>query len=314
MKRLLGVLALVSLGLLGCGSQSSSAGAASAGGGTKPRVYVPNPALASIARELAGDAVELVTPWMGAADPAFWKPTPEQIREIQGCDAIFLNGAGYEPWSDQAALPRAKTVETTAAVKDRLIAEQGVTHSHGPMGEHAHAGTASTTWLSPELARAQSEAMAQRLGQLLPTRAADLAARKTTVLAAFTSISAMLAELKAHEPRWLASHPVYQYLAQASGIELAAVHWEPGEMPDEKEWTKFRLTRAAFPRPIAWMLWEDEPGPEVRARLEKEGVEIAVMPLFPSIEGEFTVSYRRVLALLNERLQRREGSEGRLRQ
>jgi hypothetical protein len=52
-------------------------------------------------------------------------------------------------------------------------------------------------------------------------------------------------------------------------------------MPDDKEWTKFRLTRAAHPRPSAWMLWEGEPGPEIRAKLDAEGVKVFVFPLFP---------------------------------
>ena len=83
------------------------------------------------------------------------------------------------------------------------------------------------------------------------------------------------------QPKLLASHPVYQYFGQAGGIAIDSMHWEPGEMPSDKEWTKFRLTRAAHPRPTAWTLWEGEPGPEIRAKLEAEGVNVFILPLFP---------------------------------
>lgn len=258
-------------------------------------------------RDLAGSDVELVTPWLGTADPAYWKPSADAIREIQSCDLILLNGAGYEPWAAQAALPRARTIDTTLAVKKQLIEVAGETHSHGPGGEHTHSTTASTTWLSPTLARAQVEAIAKGLQPFFtePDAFGQFAARKTTLLATLTRIEKALAELKMLEPKWLASHPVYQYLGQASAIEIQSMHWEPGEMPDEKEWTKFRLTRAAFPRPTAWMLWEDEPGPEIRAQLDKEGVRVAVVPLFPSAEGEFAISYALLLEKLVEELRRR---------
>jgi zinc transport system substrate-binding protein len=284
------VAALVSQ-MVGCGGQSQPP--ATRAPGAKPRVFAAHPALSSMVRELAGGEVELVEPWTGEPDPAYWRPRAEQIRDIQSCDLIILNGAGYEPWAAQAALPRARTIDTTSAAKDKLIEVEGETHSHGPEGEHTHSTTASTTWLSPTIARAQAGAIADALRPFFatPEAAAALAARKTALDATFTRTEKALAELRSLEPKWLASHPVYQYLGQASGIEIESKHWEPGEMPSDREWTKFRLTRAAFPKPIAWMLWEDEPGPEIRAQLAKDGVEVLVVPLFPTSGGEFAISY-----------------------
>ena len=69
---------------------------------------------------------------------------------------------------------------------------------------------------------------------------------------------------------------MYQYLAQAGGLTIDCVHWEPGEMPLEIEWTKFRQMRANAPAPKAWMLWEGEPGQAIRDRLAAESVEVVV--------------------------------------
>jgi zinc transport system substrate-binding protein len=294
-----------SLAVLGGGCAPPAPEPAPRAAGAKPRVYAPNPALASMIRELAGDEIELVAPWQGGGDPAFWRPSADAVREIQSCDLIVLNGAAYEQWAAQAALPRARTIDTTAGVRSKLIEVEGEVHSHGPEGEHSHSSIASTTWLSPELAKSQASAIASRLARLLPERAAVIDERRRTLDASLAEIAAELARLKSLEPKWLASHPVYQYLGQASGIEIESVHWEPGEMPSDKEWTKFRLTRAAFPRPAAWMLWEGEPGPEIRAQLEKDGVRVAIVPLFPDSDGGFARSYAKLLGRLNAELERR---------
>ena len=42
----------------------------------KPRVFASHPFLVEVVERLAGDSVEIVTPWKGASDPAFWKPSP----------------------------------------------------------------------------------------------------------------------------------------------------------------------------------------------------------------------------------------------
>jgi len=60
---------------------------------------------------------------------------------------LILNGAGYEKWTKKVSLPMLRTVDTSRSFKDKLIhIETEVTHSHGPVGERSHSGTAFTTW------------------------------------------------------------------------------------------------------------------------------------------------------------------------
>jgi len=66
----------------------------------------------------------------------------------------------------------------------------------------------------------------------------------------------------------IASHPVYQYLIRAGGLNWRAVHWEPDETPSVEQWEAFvKLTKE---QPARWMIWESEPLPAVRERLKKE--------------------------------------------
>lgn len=264
----------------GCGRTEAPA----VGGGPRegpPRVFVPHPPLRDLVRALVGESVVVVDPWKSAGgDPAFWHPSAEEIALVQSCELIVLNGAGFEKWAEQAALPRARVVDLGAVARDRLIVEQGETHSHGPEGAHSHAGTAFTTWLSPPILRAELVLLAERLGQLLPAERARIAAGQAECDARIAAIGSALAQVGAAQPKWLGSHPVYQYLAQAGGMVIDCVHWEPGEMPAETEWAKFGALRAGAPRPTAFMLWEGEPGQAMRDRLKAEGVEpIVFSPL-----------------------------------
>jgi zinc transport system substrate-binding protein len=288
--------------VLGCVPPRQQGGAPAVGEKGTIRIHAPNAPLAALVRRLAPgqDVVDASRGVEGESrgvegDPAYWKPTAAQIADIQAADLIVLNGAGYEPWAEQAALPRARTVDLSLAVQSRLIAEEGETHSHGPDGEHSHTGTAFTTWLSPEILRAQARALALALIERQPSRREQVEGALQQLDAELAAIGDALKAAAAKQPVWLGSHPVYQYLAQAGATRIDSVHWEPGEMPADTEWTKFRLTRAAAPKPVAVMLWEGEPGEAIRARLDAEGVKVVVLaPLGdPAFAGGDFIAYLR---------------------
>jgi zinc transport system substrate-binding protein len=266
----------------GCGDGKKPAPSPGAGGAPaadRLRIYAPNPPFASLIEEMVGESAEVVAPWRAAGgDPAYWRPSAEDIGAIQSCGLVFLNGAGYEPWAEQAALPRGSVFDLSSFVRGRLIVETGETHSHGPDGEHSHSGYASTTWLSPAILRVQLREIAAQLSARLPEIEHRIDFKRGAADLLLGTIEGHLVELGRAQPIWLGSHPVYQYLAQAGGFDVESMHWEPGEMPSETEWTKFRLVRLSAPTPKAWMLWEGEPGADIRAKLAEEGVEVVVLP------------------------------------
>ena len=72
----------------------------------------------------------------------------------------------------------------------------------------------------------------------------------------------------------LFSHPVYQYLEKRYNLNGFSVHWEPGEMPADREWNGLRSVLDEHPATL--MIWEGEPLPESRERLAELGVESVV--------------------------------------
>ena len=223
-------------------------------------VYVANYPLGYFAERIGGAQVRVGFPVPAGIDPAFWKPTPEEVAAYQSADIILLNGASYSSWVSHSSLPLFRTVDTSAPFRNQYIPvkEQG-SHTHGPDGEHEHAKVASTTWLDPTRAIAQAAAIrdaliSQRPGEAdifnqgFEALAADLKDLDDNLAAAFGSVGA--------QPL-IFSHPVYQYLARRYEIDGKSLHWEPDQRPSTEQWQELDELLGAYP--ARWMIWEADP-------------------------------------------------------
>jgi zinc transport system substrate-binding protein len=70
------------------------------------------------------------------------------------------------------------------------------------------------------------------------------------------------------------SHPVYQYLGQAYGINIISEHWEPGVMPSDEQWKEFKHNLDHNPANL--MLWEGQPSEEMLLKLRELKLESIV--------------------------------------
>ena len=268
---------LLALCLLIFGCQKESPSASDGGEQQKPlQVAVVNYPLAYFAQRIGGDEVAIRFPAPADLDPAFWRPTADEIALYQSADLILLNGAGYASWVQGASLPENKLVRTCAAFDERLIATVSEVHSHGPEGEHSHEGTAFTTWLDTEQALLQAQAVRDALVRGRPSS-------KDLFEANYTSLEQDLRQTderlkRALEPLGdaplLYSHPVYQYFGRRYQLNGESVHWEPGEMPSEKLWQE--LDQILRHHPAKVMIWEAEPLEETVKQLRARGVESVV--------------------------------------
>ena len=240
-------------------------------------VFVVNYPLQYFAERIGGDRVEVAFPAPADVDPAYWSPIPDTVSAYQQADLILLNGAGYAGWVERATLPASKLVDTSAAFRDRLIPlEERVAHTHGPEGEHSHRGTAFTTWLDPTLAAAQASAIREALAARWPQHADRFEERLAALTEELTGLDAAFREAVASRPELLVlfSHPVYPYLIHRYGLEARSVHFEPDQMPEEGAWQE--LVGMLEERSASWMIWEGEPLPEIRGRLESLGIRSVV--------------------------------------
>ncbi len=236
-------------------------------------IYTVNYPLAYFAERIGNDLVEVHFPAPADEDPAFWSPDAETIAAYQGADVILLNGAGYAKWVDRAALPSSRVVNTSASFVDRLLPIEGtVTHSHGPEGEHEHGELAFTTWLDPELAIQQAQAIEAAISVLRPEDEPQIRQRMENLKSEMIDIDSRLAAAAKNlgdEPL-LFSHPVYQYLINRYGLNGFEVHWEPDEAPDGHAWE--HLEEKLQTHPAKWMVWEGEPLQSTVDALAERGI------------------------------------------
>jgi len=242
-----------------------------------PTVYVVNYPLKYFTQRIAGDHVQVVFPAPPDEDPAFWKPDVETISAFQVADLIVINGATYAKWLEKTSLPKAKVVNTSAGFQDQYIEiKDSVTHSHGPAGEHAHTGTAFTTWLNFRFAAQQAKAIEAALSRLLPAQQATFAKQYASLekdlMALDTRLEALVASQRTQP--LVASHPVYQYFATRYGLNVQSVLWEPEVMPEDDQWKTLQALLAKHP--AKWMLWEGESLAASVKKLQTLGVQSLV--------------------------------------
>ena len=254
-------------------------------------VYTVNYPLYYFAQRIGGEHIDVVFPAPADVDPAFWTPDQATVRKYQQADLIILNGADYEKWTKKVSLPMLCTVDTSRSLKDKLIhIETGVTHSHGPGGDHSHGGTAFTTWLDFSQAEQQAEAIMKSFSRKAPehkeTFADNFAALKKDLLQLDEQLKSITMN-KGNRPPLVASHPIYQYLARRYKLNLKMMMWEPDTDPGRAEWQK--LAALLKEHRAEWMLWEGEPLPNSAARLQAQGVNSTVFaPCFSRPEqGDF---------------------------
>lgn len=236
-------------------------------------VFVVSYPLRYFAERIGGAHVHVDFPVPADVDPAYWSPGPETIAAYQNADLILLNGAGYAGWVELVSLSQARLVDTSASFADRLIPlESGPAHSHGPEGEHTHAGHAFTTWLDPTLAVEHAKAISAAFSRARPEESELFVSALDDLVADLGDLDQRLSSLwsRVGDAPVLFSHPIYQYLVRRYELNGRSVHWEPDEAPDEDMWRELETLLAGHP--ARWMIWESEPLGATRTRLEAMGV------------------------------------------
>ncbi len=221
------------------------------------------------AERIADGLVAVDSPLPAGDDPMFWSPTRNAIETFQRSRLIAVNGADYERWVPMVALPESRTVVTTRDFEEPFIVVEGVTHSHGPAGEHSHDGIDGHTWVDPVNAIRQARTLGEAMQRTWPEHAEAFAANLAALVADLEELDAAM---RAIAPRLegvvlLSNHPSYGYLARRYGLTITNVDLDPEALPGGADLAN---VRAAIPdegdRQVI-LLWESEPLDEVRQLL-----------------------------------------------
>ena len=244
----------------------------------KPRIVAVNYPLQYFAERLLGEEAEVIYPVPDGVDPSFWRPSIADISTIQSADLILLNGAGFATWTSKVSLPRSKLVDTSRGLEDRFIATASITHSHGDGGEHSHEGTASYTWLDLSLAVFQAQAIADAIKARSLVDSDDVDERMAEISEELNALdTAARATLEAvTDIVFIATHPRYQYLARAYGLEVLALEWDAGAMPDGEDLAELETLKNDSGATV--LIWEAEPPAAAIDAAKSLGLESLVFP------------------------------------
>ena len=238
----------------------------------RAKVAVTNFPVKWLVESISGNNVDVVYNVPGDIDPAYWEPTDSDITAMQEADLILLSGATYEKWLTSVELPASKMVDTSKDCKKMFITiKDAEVHEHNGK-KHSHDGTDFNIWLDAYILSIQAEEVLNQLIKLNPKMEEEYKKNHKAIVADVKSIFMEINKVSASQKQYLASHPVYDYLARANGWKVKNFHWEPEVMPSEEEWQKLEeaLSHSKY------MLYEDEPSKEIVAKLNELGVKVIV--------------------------------------
>lgn len=170
--------------------------------------------IADMARNVAGDAAEVVSITKPGAEIHGYEPTPGDIVRAQGADLILWNGLGLERWFEQFL---SNLDGVPSAVVSDGIAPIGIAEGDYAGKPNPHA------WMGLENALIYVANIEAALSQHDPANAATYAANASAYKARITEAIAPLREAVQAVPepqRWLAScEGAFSYLTRDFGMK-----------------------------------------------------------------------------------------------
>jgi len=183
--------------------------------------------LGNMVEQVVGDHADVTTIVGPDADAHVYQPSAADARAVADADIIFVNGLGFETWSDTLIVEsgtNASVHVATAGVK--IVTVDGSTDPHA--------------WNSLSNGVVYVNNIASTLSEKMPTKAdmieANRAAYVDKLLALDIATKATLANLPANKRTVVTAHDAFGYLADAYGmIFLAPVGIDTDAEPSAQE-------------------------------------------------------------------------------
>ncbi len=169
--------------------------------------------LGDMVEQVVGDHATVTTIVGPDADAHVYQPSVEDAKAVAQADVIFVNGLGFETWSDTL-------IAESGTDGDVFVATEGVTpiKIDGEIDPHAWNALTNGVIYVQNITAAMSEAM--------PDHADDFAANAKAYIAELEKLDgetkAKLADLPADRRTVVTAHDAFGYLANAYGLNFLA--------------------------------------------------------------------------------------------
>ena len=199
--------ALAASGLVAASSLASTAFA-------RPKVVTTFTVLADMARNVAGDAADVVSVTKPGAEIHGYQPTPRDIVGASGADLVLWNGLGLERWFEQFL---SNLRDVPSATLSDGIAPVSIAEGDYEGRPNPHA------WMGVENAMVYVDNIRDALARIDPDNAAayaaNAAAYKAKIREAVEPLKARIASIP-EQQRWLVTcEGAFSYLARDLGLK-----------------------------------------------------------------------------------------------
>ncbi|MEL6216862.1 MAG: zinc ABC transporter substrate-binding protein [Pseudomonadota bacterium] len=179
----------------------------------KPRIVASFSILGNMVEEVVGDLADVTTIVGPDADAHVYQPSVADARAVAEADVIFVNGLGFETWSD-ALIAESGTEAVIHVATDGLTPLE----VDGEIDPHAWNALTNGVIYVRNIADAMTEAM--------PEAADKIAANAEAYIAELEALDAeardRLAKLDPDRRTVVTAHDAFGYLADAYGLSFLA--------------------------------------------------------------------------------------------
>ncbi|MCW6005616.1 metal ABC transporter substrate-binding protein [Micromonospora sp. CPCC 205371] len=286
--------ALALTGLTACGDDEPSS--ASAGKLDVVAAFYP---LQFVTERVGGDAVSVTNLVKPGAEPHDLELNPDQVAQLTDAKfVVYLKG--FQPAVDEAVTQQAsgKALDVTTAVP--LLDATADAHEGEEEGEHAEEETGGKdphVWLDPTRLATIGDAVAKRLGETDPDRAADYTARAATLRSDLEKLDKEYADgLRTCKLREIVtSHSAFGYLADRYDLEqIGITGLTPEDEPSPQRLAE--VADEAREHKATTIFFETLVSPKVAETIAKEvGAQTAVLDPLEGLQPGSTDDYFSVM-------------------
>ena len=255
------------------------------GGGTK--VVTSFYPLYFFASEIGGDRIRVKNITPAGSEPHDYEPTARDMAEIQESQLLILNGNGLEAWAQKI---RGEVEESGVKV---IEAGEGQFEKNDPH-----------IWLSPELAKKQTEVILAGLVQIDPENASYYQERGRKLNEEIEKVQTEFRLGLAHcnKREIVTSHEAFAYLAREFDLTQVAI---AGLSPDEEPSTKQMAEAAKFAQEnkIKFIFFESMVSPKLSETIAEEiGAKTLVLDPIEGISESDQKQGKNYLTVMRENL------------
>ncbi|MDQ7814699.1 MAG: metal ABC transporter substrate-binding protein [Patescibacteria group bacterium] len=265
-----------------------------------PKIAVSIFPLGDIARQIAGEEVEIVTILPRGASPHTYSPSPSDLVKMQGSKTLLIIGQGLDDWAANLAsdLPGSQVISMDKDI-ELLQPPEGILIGEEEEGEE---GADPHYWLSAKNGKQIARNISEALVQVAPDKAdifqANLSQFENKMDALDAEIKGLFAS-KANK-KIVTHHDAWQYFTRDYGLDwIGSVVPSPGKNLTPQQLAT--LQKLIVDNGITTIFIEPQLDPQLSSTLA-EDLKLKLVTLDPAGSAEDTKTYDDLLKLNAERI------------